>query len=257
MNKRKQIRKSVLIAIGMCMIVFLGACGGSIKQQFGWEAKKELKKVQQLEDEVNFCKRENMKIQSASVTQKGLYVHYIVKEEGLFENFGEMTHKSNEFLKEHPDYLSQNDDYIWIYCEGTEVEEPEYIISNKMIEGYFDKGEIEFAVEDTTDLQYFYMQCDDSLPQVQIDASRKLEISVLLIDWWRNDINQESLDLKFFENFVGLKYIVINVDYPKADNYSILKERIEEQVPDCEVYIIHEGESLVKNADIAGEGRGK
>lgn len=257
MNKRKQIRKRMLIVVGMCIIVVLGACGGSIKQKSGWEARRQLKKVQELEDEVNFGRRKGMDIQYASVMSTGIYVNYLVEEEGLFENLGEMIQASNVFLENHPNYLPTDDYLIWIYCEGSVVEEPEYIISNRMIESYFDKGEIEVVVEDTNDLQYFYMQCDDSLPRIQIDASKKLETSVLLIDWWRNDINQESLDLKFFENFVGLKYIVINVDYPKADNYIVLKERIEEQVPDCEVYVIHEGESLAKDTDIAGEGRGK
>lgn len=54
-----------------------------------------------------------------------------------------------------------------------------------------------------------------------------------------------------------MKYIVINVDEPESDDYTVLKERIEEQVPDCKVYVIHEGESLVKDTDIAGEGSGK
>lgn len=101
------------------------------------------------------------------------------------------------------------------------------------------------------------MQCDDSLPQIKLDDSKKLETSVLLIDWWRNDINQESLDLRFLENFVGLKYIVVNVDYPKSEDYTVLKESIEEQVPNCQVYILHEGESLVKEMDMVGEERGK
>lgn len=232
------------------MIVFWGVCGGSIKKKTGWEAKKQLEKVGEWENAVNLSRREGMNIQYASVVPQGVYVSYRVKEEGLFENFGEMLYASNEFFKSHPNYLPTDDDLIWIYCEGYTIEEPEYIISNKMIENYFDKGEIEFAVEDTMDLQYFYMQCDDSLPQVRIDASNKLETSVLLIDWWRNDINQESLKLDFFDNFVGLKYIVINVDYPQVDDYTILKERMEERVPDCEVYIIHDGKSLIKDTNL-------
>lgn len=257
MNKRKQIRKRALILVSIGIIVFWGAFGGSIKQKSGCEARKQLKKVQELENEVNFGRRKGMDIQYANVMSTGIYVNYLVEEEGVFENFGEMIHASNTFFKNHPHYLPTDDYLIWIYCEGKAVEEPEYIISNKMIESYFEKGEIEVIVEDTTDLQYFYMQCDDSLPQIKLDDSKKLETSVLLIDWWRNDINQESLDLRFLENFVGLKYIVVNVDYPKSDDYTVLKERIEEQVPNCEVYILHEGESLVKEMDMAGEGSGK
>lgn len=54
-------------------------------------------------------------------------------------------------------------------------------------------------------------------------------------------------DISFLQALVGLKYIVINVDKPETDDYTVLKERVEEQVPDCEVYVIHEGELLTKN----------
>lgn len=57
--------------------------------------------------------------------------------------------------------------------------------------------------------------------------------------------------MSFLDCFSNLQYFVVNFDSTRVDDYTILKERIEAQVPGCEVYMIHDGKSLVKDADVA------
>ena len=70
-----------------------------------------------------------------------------------------------------------------------------------------------------------------------------MDVPVVLWDMGQREISdQEEYDLNFLENFHNLQDFVINFDSTQICDYTILKERIEEQVPDCEVYIVYEGE---------------
>lgn len=249
-------RKIIAIAGVMCAVI-LGACGGDRNSGFDREERMQLGEVQEWADAVNILHRKDMEIMHFGRGKKGMYVQYLAGGPELFENFGEMILASNGFLKEHPGYLLTDGYSVEIRCEGQTETDYEYIISNRLIETEFDVSGIAFEVENTTDLQYFYMLQDGVFSENWTNIEHKLETTVLLIERERDIRDQKTFDINFLQAFVGLKYIVINVDEPESDDYTVLKERIEEQVPDCEVYVIHEGESLVKDTDIAGKGRGK
>lgn len=241
-----RIRKCLAVVGVMCTVI-LGACGGERKSGFDRDERMQLRQVQEWADAVNILHREDMEIMHFGRGKKGMYVQYLAGGSELFENFGEMILASNEFLKEHPGYLLTDGYSVEIRCEGQTETDYEYIISNRLIETEFDVSGIEFEVEDTTDLQYFYMLRDRAFPENWTNIEHKLETTVLLIERERDIRDQKTFDVSFLQTFVGLKYIVINVDKPETDDYTVLKERVEEQVPDCEVYVIHEGESLTKN----------
>lgn len=69
----------------------------------------------------------------------------------------------------------------------------------------------------------------------------KMDIPVVLWDMeWREISDQEEYDLSFLDSFSNLQYFVVNFDdIEQPDDYTVLKERIEEKLPDCEVYIVH------------------
>lgn len=78
----------------------------------------------------------------------------------------------------------------------------------------------------------------------------KVDVPVLLLDRELREIrNQEEFDISFLDYFVNLEYIIINIQGYETFDYTFLKERIEEQVPDCKVYIMDNGKSLVKEAE--------
>ena len=124
------------------------------------------------------------------------------------------------------------------------------MLSNRLIDEYFRLGELELDIEDTNELQYLYIDIRYGFYKGVEHDEVKVDVPVLLLDRELREIrNQEEFDISFLDYFVNLEYVIINIQGDETYDYTVLKERIEEQVPDCKVYIMDNGESLVKEEE--------
>lgn len=241
-------RKVLITAIlSLCCVICFCGCGGHIERKFDREAREELKTVQEWADAVGILEKEGLEIYDFQKNSFGVWVDYLVGGPTMIEDFSELITASNQFLEEHPDYFPR-DDFQISFCGVVPSRlTNDFVLSNRLITDQFDISMIDINVEEGEKLQFFYMEMETAVLDVLRESEDKLEISVLLLDSWHGDIvNQATQDLSYLDCFEGLQYIVINIPFAEIDDYTILKNRIEEYVPGCEVYILDRGESLVK-----------
>ncbi len=244
-----KIRKIIAIAGVMCAVI-LSACGGSIKSSFGWKERKQVLEVREWADAVEMLKKPDLKINGFNLGDEHMTVWYTIKDNHtVLESFAEFIESSNQFLADNPDYFGTEDFVITMRCvRGGPADD--IVLSNRLIDEYFGLGELELDIEDTNELQYLYIEIRNGFYKGVEHDEVKVDVPVLLLDRELREIrNQEEFDISFLDYFVNLEYIIINIQGDETFDYTVLKERIEEQVPDCKVYIMDNGESLVKEEE--------
>lgn len=246
-------KRIIAVVLSLCCVICFCGCGGRVKKKFDREAREELKTVQEWADAVGVLEKENWEIYDFSKTPYGVGVSYVVGGPTVYDNFLELQTASNQFMKEHPDYFPE--DYeISFYGVSPSRQCYDYVLSNRLMTEQFDVSCIDFDIEETEKVQFFYIEMDITSWEMLKAADCKLEISALFLDYWEGDImDQETYDISCLDCFEGLEYIVINIQIAEIDDYTILKNRIEEHVPGCEVYILDRGESLVKKDNSLSE----
>ena len=128
------------------------------------------------------------------------------------------------------------------------------VISNRFINDYFGIGDLELDIEESNQLQYFYIEMQYTFYMGMENDQVKIDVPVLLLNRvWSEIWDQEEFDLSFLDYFVNLEYIIINIEGDEEFDYTVLKNRIEAKIPDCEVYIMDDGKSLVKDVNPAGK----
>lgn len=244
-----RIRKCLAV-VGILCVVSLCACGGSIQSNFGWKERKQVLEVREWADAVEMLKKPDLKINGFNLGDEHMTVWYTIKDSHtVLESFAEFIESSNQFLAENPNYFGTEDFVITMRCVGGGPAD-DIVLSNRLIDEYFRLGELELDIEDTNELQYLYIEIRNGFYKGVEHDEVKVDVPVLLLDRELREIrNQEEFDISFLDYFVNLEYVIINIQGDETYDYTVLKERIEEQVPDCKVYIMDNGEPLVKEEE--------
>ena len=137
-------------------------------------------------------------------------------------------------------------------CGGEPTDD--IVLSNRFVDDYFDIGGVELDIEDTYKMQYLYIAIRNGFYLDMDNDQVKIDVPVLLLNrMWHEIRDQEEFDLSFLDYFVNLEYIIINIEGDEEFDYTVLKDRIEAKIPDCEFYIMDDGKSLVKDVNPAGK----
>ena len=240
----------LMCGAGMCLIFVSGACGGSLRSKFTWEDRKEVRKIKEWADAVELLEKDNLKIYNFHLDEDKVTVWYTMKDYHMvLENMEEFIESSDQFLAGNSEYFGTDDFEITVRCVGGEPTD-DIVLSNRFIDDYFDIGGVELDIEDTYKLQYLYIAIRNGFYMDMDNDQVKIDVPVLLLNRvWSEIWDQEEFDLSFLDYFVNLEYIIINIQGDETYDYTVLKERIEEQVPDCKVYIMDNGEPLVKEEE--------
>ena len=237
----------LMVLMGICSFLMLCACGGSLRSHFTWEDRKEVWSVKEWANAVELLEKDDLKINDFYLGKEQMTVWYTIEDNHtVLESFAEFVESSNQFLEENPDYFGTEDFTITMRCIGGGPTD-EIVLSNRLIDDYFEFGELEPDIEDSNKLQYLYILIREGFYRGVRHENVKVDVPVLLLDRERLEIrDQEEFDLSFLDYFVNLEYIIINIEGDETYDYTVLKQRMEERVPDCEVYIMDDGEPLVK-----------
>lgn len=251
--------RSRIIAVMLCMSCAMGiiGCGGSPSINIDENTVKQIMHVQEWADAINLWQGKNLRLIDFQRTGLGMGISYLEKRDAAVKNLAQIVKASNQFVEENPDYFQREDYDIDIYVGYDEMDsKSDYALCNHIYGGYFNMRGIDLEIEEDFRLQYFYVRGEQKMQQCLEMGKTKMDIPVVLWDMeWREISDQEEYDLSFLDSFSNLQYFVVNFDRARVSDYTILKERIEAQVPGCEVYMIHDGKSLVRDTDVA-EKRG-
>ena len=245
MSKRVRV-----IAVILCMSYLTDkyGCAGTVRSRIDERTMREIQHVQEWADAIDLWQGKNLRLIEFQRTGLGIWISYFEKKDPAVKNLAEIVKASNQFVEDNPDYFQREDFMIRIYVEKGRTD---YVLSNQRPR-YFYMGGIGLEIEENFRLQYFYVRGEYFMQQCLEMGKTRMDIPVVLWDMEEGEIsNQEEYDLSFLDCFSNLQYFVVNFDSTRVDDYTILKERIEAQVPGCEVYMIHDGKSLVKDADVA------
>ena len=233
-----------VMAVILCMYYLTDkiGCGGTARSSIDENTVKQIMHVQEWADAINLWQGKNLRLMSFKRTGLGIWIRYLDKEDAAVKNLAEIAEASNQFVEENPDYFQREDYDLNIYVGYGETD---YALSNHRPSGRFKMSGIDFEIEEDFRLQYFYVRGEQKMQQCLEMGKTKMDIPVVLWDMEGREISdQEEYDLSFLDCFSNLQYFIVNFDSTEINDYTVLKERIEEKVPDCEVYILHEGEEL-------------
>ena len=233
-----------IMAVILCIYYLTDkiGCGGSPSINIDENTVKQIMHVQEWADAINLWQGKNLRLMSFKRTGLGIWIRYLDKEDAAVKNLAEIAEASNQFVEENPDYFQREDYDLNIYVGYGETD---YALSNHRPSGRFKMSGIDFEIEEDFRLQYFYVRGEQKMQQCLEMGKTKMDIPVVLWDMEGREISdQEEYDLSFLDCFSNLQYFIVNFDSTEINDYTVLKERIEEKVPDCEVYILHEGEEL-------------
>ena len=250
MNTRLRVMAVILCV--SCLANKYG-CAGTTRSRIDERTMREIQHVQEWADAIDLWQGKNLRLIEFQRTGLGIWICYLEKRDAAVKNLAEIVDASNQFVEENPDYFQREDYDICIYVgHDVSYDEAYYALSNRRPSWRFKMGGIDFGIKGDFRLQYFYVRGEQKMQQCVEMGKTKMDIPVVLWDMeWREISNQEEYDLSFLDCFSNLQYFVVNFDSTRVDDYTILKERIEAQVPGCEVYMIHDGKSLMKDADVA------
>ncbi len=250
MSKRVRVIAAILC---MSYLTDKYGCAGTARSSIDEHDVRDMMHVQEWADAIDLWQGKNLRLMSFKRTGLGIWIRYLDKEDAAVKNLAEIAEASNQFVEENPDYFQREDYDLNIYVGYGETD---YALSNHRPSGRFKMSGIDFEIEEDFRLQYFYVRGEQKMQQCLEMGKTKMDIPVVLWDMeWREISDQEEYDLSFLDCFSNLQYFVVNFDRARVSDYTILKERIEAQVPGCEVYMIHDGKSLVRDTDVA-EKRG-
>lgn len=242
-------RLRVMAAI-LCMYYLTDkiGCGGTARSSIDENTVKQIMHIQEWADAIDLWQGKNLRLMSFYRTGLGIEICYLEKKDAAVKNLAEIVKASNQFVEENPDYFQREDYDIDIYVGYDDTDDKaDYAMCNHILGGYFKMSGIDIEIEEDFRFQYFYVRGEQKMQQCLEMGETQMDIPVVLWDMEKYEIsNQEEYDLSFLDCFTNLEYFVVHFDNPELKDYTVLKERIEEKLPDCEVYILHEGESLEK-----------
>ncbi|MBP3487775.1 MAG: hypothetical protein J6K53_05205 [Roseburia sp.] len=217
-------------------------CAGTTKSRIDERTVREIQHVQEWADAIDLWQGKNLRLIEFQRTGLGMWICYLEKKDAAVKNLAEIVEASNQFVEENPDYFQREDYNIGIYV-GYDVsyDEAYYALSNCRPNWRFKMSGIDFEIEEDFRLQYFYVRGEQKMQQCLEMGKTKMDIPVVLWDMEGREISdQEEYDLSFLDSFSNLQYFVVNFDdIEQPADYTVLKGRIEEKLPDCEVYIVH------------------